>query len=47
MPKLECPFSDLVLLKMMIATQAHAPFVGGLEAETTVGTGAHMRALNR
>jgi len=34
--QLECPSSDLMLLKMMGMAEAHAPFVGWLETDTRV-----------
>jgi len=37
MSHLECPLSDLMLLKVMISAEAHAPFVGRLETETAIG----------
>ena len=36
--QLKCPLSDLMLLKVMISAEAHAPFVGRLETETAIAS---------
>ena len=42
----ECELTDLVLLDMVITTQADRPAIRGLEAHAAVGIAAHMRAFD-
>lgn len=43
---LELAFSELVLFSVMIATKADRPFVGGFEADSSIGTGADVGAFD-